>query len=91
MKNGTNDTETEYWLVLGRCMRQWRERAELSQNELAKRAGISRAELQFIERGMRRAKIDTLKYCCKALKLSLVMLLAEVDFCQAEQASSSQG
>lgn len=91
MKHDKNEQETEYWRILGRCLREWRLLAGLSQEKLAKKAGISRAELQFIEAGQRRAKLDTLKYYCKALKITPVMLLSQVDYCQSENTGDRQG
>lgn len=91
MKHDKDEQETEYWTILGRCLREWRLQAGLSQEKMAKKAGISRAELQFIEAGKRRAKHDTLRYCCKALKISPVTLLSQVDYCQSEAARARQG
>lgn len=91
MNHGETEDEREYWHWLGRCLRQFRLQANLNQQQLAEAAGLSRAELQFIEAGKRRAKIPTLKRCCKGLNIPLLGLLAQVDHDQEQAKRSSQG
>ena len=91
MKRGETQEEREYWHWLGKRLRQFRLQANLNQQQLAEVAGISRAELQFIEAGRRRAKIPTLKRCCKGLNIPLIGLLAQVEHDQEKAKLSSGG
>jgi transcriptional regulator with XRE-family HTH domain len=52
----------------------------LTQEQLAKAAGISRAEVQFIENAKRRQTLQTMRACCMALGgIWLTQLFLEVE------------
>lgn len=53
----------------------WRSHLQLSQNELAERAGIPRPNLSAIERGRRDPTISTLEKIARALNLSVGQML----------------
>jgi transcriptional regulator with XRE-family HTH domain len=65
--------------ILGECIRRRRQRLGLTQEQLAKAAGLSRTELHYIEKAMRRPKFDTVLRCCVGLGINALELLAEVD------------
>lgn len=56
----------------------YREKAKMSQEELAKRSGISRVNISMIETGKREMKSSTLVQISNALKLDPRLLLPEV-------------
>ena len=52
-------------------LKQLREAASLSVEQLADKAGLSRAAIHHLEAGTRNPSLDTIKKICKALKVSL--------------------
>lgn len=62
---------------LGRRIKQQRLLAKLTQDQLAERAGISLSFLGHIERGTRKASLDTLVKLANALKVSPSLLLQD--------------
>ena len=62
---------------LGRRIKQQRVLAEMTQEKLAEKAGISLSFLGHIEHGTRKASIDTLVRLSNALKISPNVLLQD--------------
>ena len=62
---------------LGKRIRQQRIVAQMTQEKLAEEAGISLSFLGHIERGTRKASLDTLVRICNALKVSPQLLLQD--------------
>lgn len=62
---------------LGRRIRQQRNLAQMTQERLAEEAGISLSFLGHIERGTRKASLDTLVKICNVLKVSPQLLLQD--------------
>lgn len=62
---------------LGKRIRQQRNLAQMTQEKLAEAAGISLSFLGHIERGTRKASLDTLVKICNALKVSPRLLLQD--------------
>ena len=62
---------------LGKRIRQQRTLAKMTQEKLAEAAGISLSFLGHIERGTRKASLDTLVKICNALKVSPRLLLQD--------------
>lgn len=62
---------------LGRRVKQQRILAQMTQEKLAEKAGISLSFLGHIERGTRKASLDTLVKLCNALKVSPRVLLQD--------------
>jgi len=58
-------------------IKQLRENLGLSQNELARRAGIRQSSLSYIESGDKNPSVDTLLRICSALGLTLAEFFAE--------------
>jgi len=65
--------------ALGARLRQLRERARLTQNELADRAKVGRATISRIENGKMYAHTATLRRLAKALNINLVGLITDSD------------
>ncbi len=65
------------YVKLGKRVRQQRKLAELTQEQLAERAGISLPFLGHIERGTRKASLDTLVRLANALEVSADLLLQD--------------
>lgn len=63
---------------IGENVRRWRTARGLSQAEVAKRAGLSRAGLQKIERGLSRPRSATLRNIAEALDVRLADLMRPV-------------
>lgn len=62
---------------LGERIRQQRILAKMTQEKLAEKAGISLSFLGHIERGSRKASLETLVAICNSLKLSPRILLQD--------------
>ena len=61
----------------GRRVRQQRIALQMTQEKLSERAGISLSFLGHIERGTRKASLDTVIKLCNALKVSPSILLQD--------------
>ena len=62
---------------LGERIRQQRTLAKMTQEKLAEKAGISLSFLGHIERGNRKASLETIVNICNALKVSPDLLLQD--------------
>ena len=62
---------------MGKRIKQQRILARMTQEKLAEKAGISLSFLGHIERGTRKASLDTVVKICNALKVSPNMLLQD--------------
>jgi transcriptional regulator with XRE-family HTH domain len=62
---------------LGQNLRDHRERAGLSQEELAELCELDRTEISLLERGLRFPRLDTLVRLSRGLKLDSVAQLLE--------------
>jgi len=60
--------------VFGMAIKRWRERAHISQEELAWRAALHRSYVADIERGVRNASLQTIENLSDALFVSLCVL-----------------
>jgi transcriptional regulator with XRE-family HTH domain len=65
--------------LVGRNVRQYREKVGVSQEELAYRAGIDRTYVSGIERGIRNPTVLVLQDLASVLKVRPADLLADVD------------
>ena len=59
--------EDPFYIALGHAVIRRRKELHLTQDEVAKIAGISRSEVQFIENAKRRQTLQTMRCCCRAL------------------------
>ena len=73
------DAEAAYERVIGRRVRVLRVLAELSQDELAHRAGVTRNFVSAIERGSQRLDVLRARRLADGLGIDLGELLAEVE------------
>lgn len=64
-------------MEFGARIKQLREAAAFSQNELAKRAGIAQSGLSYLENGAKSPNIDTLLRICHALGITLAEFMGE--------------
>ena len=62
---------------LGMRVRQQRELNEWTQGELAKRVGVSSSFIGHIERGEKKASVETVVALCNALEISPSVLLQD--------------
>jgi transcriptional regulator with XRE-family HTH domain len=65
-------------LALGREIRRHRKAADLSQEELAERAGLHRNYIGYLERGERNPRVKTLFNVARALDIRFAKLVADV-------------
>ena len=65
------------YCALGRRVRQQRQISGMTQEELAKQAGISCSFVGHIERGEKKASIETVVALCNALAVSPTVLLQD--------------
>ena len=68
-------TRSKIYRDIGRCIQQHRLQRGLSQETLAIKAGLHRTYLSSIERGQKRATLDTLIRVANALNLQLIDLI----------------
>ncbi|RJQ30066.1 MAG: XRE family transcriptional regulator [Peptococcaceae bacterium] len=64
--------------ILGKNIRQFREIKELTQEQLAEKAGLTGAYLGYIERGERNPSLETIDRIAKALQVEPVSLLQQL-------------
>jgi HTH-type transcriptional regulator / antitoxin HipB len=60
-------------LALGRALRDRRRRTELTQQQLAERAGVTQTTLSNVERGVSSVSLNTLLRVLAALQLELLL------------------
>ena len=69
------DPKNNYCVLFGELVRQFREQASLSQEDLADRAGIHRTYIGGIERGERNPTLQTIHKLAAALDIPPMELL----------------
>ena len=75
-------------MTLGERLKQFRELAGVSQNELAKRAGISRPIISDLESNKQKGMaLDTAQRLAKALNVTLDMFVGESEGSKTEDAA----
>lgn len=74
---------------IGNQIRKYRKLHELSQNDLAERAGISYKYLGEIERGQAKLSVEILMKIAQALNLNASKLVSVEDYETEEQATAS--
>jgi two-component system response regulator len=62
----------------GAVVKKWREKLRLSQDDLAKRAGLHRTYISDIERGARNVSLKNVERLAEALDIPLTMLFADL-------------
>jgi transcriptional regulator with XRE-family HTH domain len=65
--------------ILGRNVSRLRNQAGLTQEKLAEKADISRGYLQMVEKGAKKASINTVTKLRKALRCAWTELLEGID------------
>lgn len=71
--------ESPIGAVFGAVLREKREAAGISQEQLADRAGLHRTYVSLIERGKRTASIEVVRKVAKALNVSMASLIDETE------------
>ncbi|HET8607499.1 MAG TPA: helix-turn-helix transcriptional regulator [Gaiellaceae bacterium] len=71
--------ESPIGAVFGVVLREKREAAGISQEQLADRAGLHRTYVSLIERGKRTASIEVVRKVAKALNVSMASLIDETE------------
>ena len=66
--------DKELLRVIGENVKKYREKANLTQAELAEKIGIGTASVSRIERGEKRMKLETLRAFADALDISVGLL-----------------
>jgi transcriptional regulator with XRE-family HTH domain len=69
-----------YIKQFGKELRECRERRGMSQEQLAKEAGLHPVAISLIERGQRAVRLDTLRRLCIALRVQPADLMPMVTF-----------
>jgi transcriptional regulator with XRE-family HTH domain len=76
---------------LGLAMRRLRHERNLSQEALADRAGLDRTFISLLERGRRRATLESTEAIAQALGVTLESLIHEMQDQSADTNSKSDG
>ena len=66
-------------IILGRVIRQYREKCGLSQDVVSGLAGIGRTHLSAIERGIRKPTLDTLFKLAEAMNIEPSQLVKLIE------------
>ena len=73
---------------LGSSVKNWRKQLDISQHDLAQRAGFHRSYISDIERGSRNVSLKSIEKLAEALGISIQTLFAEVDSKTASRISA---
>ncbi len=65
--------------IVSKNLREVRTQQRLSQETIAKRSGISVSYVSMLERGQRTPRLETLESLAKALRVSPLYLMQELD------------
>ena len=68
------------YTILGQRIRYYRQKLQLTQEQLAERAGVSASFMGHIERGSRIASLETILHLCRELDVTPNDLLADDAF-----------
>jgi len=79
-----------FLISLGTAVAQRRMAKQLSQQELADKAGVNRSYLSDVERGLRNITLFTLDSIASSLDLTCSALLAQAENAQKLKAESGQ-
>jgi PAS domain S-box-containing protein len=71
-------TNTDVKKMFGASVRKWRNRRDLSQEELAKRAKLHRTYISDIEQGARNLSLESMVRLARALEISVPALFSEL-------------
>ena len=74
-----NDPEKQIGRIFGDVVRKYRARMDISQEELAGRAGVDRTFISRIERGMRQPTITTILKLGLAFEISSTELVRDTE------------
>jgi transcriptional regulator with XRE-family HTH domain len=72
-------TFTREYAALCRLLRETRERADMTQVELAEKIGETQSYVSKVERGERRLDLVQLQAFCRAMKVTLGTFVAEFE------------
>lgn len=72
--------------LFGRAVKEFRRKAELSQEELADKANLDRTYISLIERGQRSPTVRAVIAICDALDLPTATLFNRLDELRRQQA-----
>lgn len=73
--------DAEFWNMIGQNTRKYRERASLTQAELAEQVGVGAAFISRLERGQKRMRVETLMAVANALNVSVDLIISDKDRC----------
>ena len=62
---------------MAHILRREREKAGLSMNEVAQRAGLSQQMVSYVERGMRNPTLETLLRIASAIEIDLAAVISQ--------------
>ena len=71
--------DTGIWTAVGGNIRKYRERARLTQADLAERVGVGTAFISRVERGKKHMKLETMAAIADALDVTVDLLIRERD------------
>ena len=78
------------YIALGKRIRMQRKLNRMTQEQVAERSGISLSFLGHIERGTRKASLETIVSICNVLKVSPGVLLQDSLLCPDVEAPSAR-
>jgi transcriptional regulator with XRE-family HTH domain len=66
-------------IAFGQALRHFRKRINFSQEKLSQESGLDRSYISLLERGLRQPSLTSILQLSKALKISSVVFISEVE------------
>jgi transcriptional regulator with XRE-family HTH domain len=66
-------------IAFGQALRHFRKKIKFSQEKLSQESGLDRSYISLLERGLRQPSLTSILQLSKALKISSVVFISEVE------------
>jgi len=66
-------------IAFGQALRHFRKKINFSQEKLSQESGLDRSYISLLERGLRQPSLTSILQLSKALKISSVVFISEVE------------
>lgn len=66
-------------IAFGQALRHFRRKIKISQEKLSQKSGLDRSYISLLERGLRQPSLTSILQLSKALKISSVNFISEVE------------
>ena len=66
-------------IAFGQALRHFRKKIKVSQEKLSQESGLDRSYISLLERGLRQPSLTSILQLSKALKISSIVFISEVE------------